>query len=189
MLLYNDAWRPIVGDKHPWSLGRPGREVWPEIWNDIGPEFAKVLATGEGIFHSDELLAMHRFGYTEECFFDYTFNPIQGKGGVIDGILNIVSETTYRVLNDRRARLLREVASKTGTAKTVEEACEGADVVLHCTEWEEYRRINPAELRPVVKTPAIIDGRRTVRVSIGAVPTEREHVEALWALMRAEAER
>ena len=97
LLLYNDAWRPIVGDKHPWSLGRPGREVWPEIWSEIGPEFESVFRTGEGIFHHDELLAMHRFGYTEECFFDYTFNPIQGKGGGIDGILNIVSETTYRV--------------------------------------------------------------------------------------------
>lgn len=48
------------------------------------------------------------------------------------------------------------------SADTVEEACEGADVVLHCTEWEEYRRINPAELRPVVKTPAIIDGRNAL---------------------------
>jgi PAS domain S-box-containing protein len=123
LLLYNDAWRPIVGDKHPWSLGRPGREVWPEIWSDIGPEFEKVFTTGEGIFHSDELLAMHRFGYTEECFFDYTFNPIQGDSGGIDGIFNVVSETTYRVLGDRRARLLREIASKTGTARTVEEAC------------------------------------------------------------------
>ncbi|MGE5659147.1 MAG: PAS domain S-box protein [Actinomycetota bacterium] len=123
LLLYNDAWRPIVGGKHPWSLGRPAREVWPEIWSEIGPEFESVFATGEGIFHRDELLAMHRFGYTEECFFDYTFNPIQGEGGAIDGILNIVSETTYRVLNDRRTQLLREVASKTGIAKTTEEAC------------------------------------------------------------------
>jgi PAS domain S-box-containing protein len=130
LLLYNDAWRPIVGDKHPWSLGRPGREVWPEIWSDIGPEFESVFRTGEGIFHSDELLAMHRFGYTEECFFDYTFNPIQGEGGGIDGIFNVVSETTYRVLSDRRARLLREVSSRTGTAKTVEEVCTSMVQVL-----------------------------------------------------------
>jgi PAS domain S-box-containing protein len=123
ILLYNDAWRPIVGDKHPWALGRAGREVWSEIWDDIGPELASVLATGEGTFHNDELLSMYRFGYTEECFFEYTFNPIQGEGGSIDGVFNIVTETTYRVLNDRRARLLREVASKTGTAKTAEEAC------------------------------------------------------------------
>jgi signal transduction histidine kinase/FixJ family two-component response regulator len=123
LLLYNDAWRPIVGDKHPWSLGRPGRDVWSEIWNDIGPELAGVLATGEGTFHKDELLSMHRFGYTEECFFEYTFNPIQGRGGAIDGVFNIVTETTYRVLSDRRARLLREIASITGTAKTSEETC------------------------------------------------------------------
>jgi PAS domain S-box-containing protein len=125
LLLYNDAWRPIVGDKHPWALGRPAREVWSEIWDDIGPELASVLATGEGTFHKDDLLAMHRFGYTEECFFEYTFNPIQSEAGGIGGVFNVVSETTYRVLNDRRARLLRELASRTGTAKTVEEACAG----------------------------------------------------------------
>jgi PAS domain S-box-containing protein len=124
ILLYNDAWRPIVGDKHSWALGHPAREVWSEIWDDIGPELAGVLATGEGTFHKDDLLAMHRFGYTEECFFEYTFNPIQGQGGSIDGVFNIVSETTYRVLNDRRAQLLRELASKTGIAKTAEASCE-----------------------------------------------------------------
>ncbi|BAU13230.1 putative sensor protein [Leptolyngbya sp. NIES-3755] len=124
LLLYNDAWRPILGDKHPWGLGRPAREVWSEIWETVGPEFANVLNTGKGIFHNDELLSMNRFGYTEECYFDYTFNPIQGEKGVVDGVLNIVTETTYRVLNDRRARLLREVASKTGVARTAEEACE-----------------------------------------------------------------
>jgi aromatic-L-amino-acid decarboxylase len=37
-------------------------------------------------------------------------------------------------------------------------------------------------------TPALLDGRWMVRVSIGAIPTEREHVEALWALMRRQAE-
>jgi aromatic-L-amino-acid decarboxylase len=37
-------------------------------------------------------------------------------------------------------------------------------------------------------TPAILDGRWMVRVSIGAIPTEREHVEALWKLIREEAE-
>lgn len=123
LLLYNDAWRPIVGDKHPWAIGRPAREVWSEIWDDIGPELASVLATGEGISHNDELLSMHRFGYTEECFFEYTFNPIQGQGGAIEGVFNVVTETTYRVLNERRARLLREAAAKTGSAKTAEELC------------------------------------------------------------------
>jgi PAS domain S-box-containing protein len=123
LLLYNDAWRPILGDKHPWSLGRPGREVWSEIWSDIGSELASVLATGKGTFHKDDLLSMYRFGYTEECFFEYTFNPIQGQGGVVEGVFNVVTETTYRVLNERRAQLLREIAAKPGIIKTAEESC------------------------------------------------------------------
>src|SRR5436190_24371859 len=33
--IYNDGYRPILGHKHPWAIGRPAREVWPEIWSDI----------------------------------------------------------------------------------------------------------------------------------------------------------
>jgi hypothetical protein len=120
-LLYNDAWRPILGDKHPWALGRPAREVWPEIWDVIAPLFESVLTTGEATWHSDALLPMQRFGYTEECYFDYTFNPIPGQSGKVEGILNVVQETTYRVLNERRTRLLRELASRCASAKSEEE--------------------------------------------------------------------
>src|SRR5215467_7808866 len=31
--LYNDAYRPILGTKHPKSLGQPGSECWSEIWD------------------------------------------------------------------------------------------------------------------------------------------------------------
>jgi hypothetical protein len=53
-LLYNDAWRPILGDKHPWALGRPAREVWPEIWSAIEPLFDTVRDTGQAIWRGDE---------------------------------------------------------------------------------------------------------------------------------------
>jgi len=46
LLLYNDSWSQIPGDKHPWALSRPAREVWPEIWDTIGPLFSHVMATG-----------------------------------------------------------------------------------------------------------------------------------------------
>ena len=122
-LLYNDAWSPIPGVKHPWALGRPGREVWPEIWDSIGPLFERVLATGEGIWQEDELLPMRRHGYTEECYFNFTFSPIPGEGGRIDGIFNAVVETTFRVVGERRTRVLRELAERTAGAQSAEEAC------------------------------------------------------------------
>ncbi len=66
-LLYNDAWRPILGDKHPWAMGRSARSVWPEIWDAIDPLFESVRAIGQATWRGDEILPMQRFGYTEEC--------------------------------------------------------------------------------------------------------------------------
>ncbi len=41
--LYNDAYSPVLGIKHPWALGRPARECWSEIWDDLlGPLFENV---------------------------------------------------------------------------------------------------------------------------------------------------
>lgn len=47
-------------------------------------------------------------------------------------------------------------------AETVEQACVDADVVLHLTEWREYRDIDPAALKTVVATPSMIDGRNAL---------------------------
>jgi aromatic-L-amino-acid decarboxylase len=55
----------------------------------------------------------------------------------------------------------------------------------HTLDWVE--RVNDSG--DAYLTPSILDGRWMVRVSIGSLNTERPHVEALWALMRGEAER
>ena len=122
-LLYNDAWAPIPGGKHPWALGRAAREVWPEIWSTIGPLFEQVMGTGEATYSEDSLLPMHRHGYTEECYFNFTFTPIRGEGGRVEGVFNAVIETTFRVVSDRRTGVLRELGDRTAGARSAEEAC------------------------------------------------------------------
>jgi signal transduction histidine kinase len=122
-LLYNDAWSPIPGGKHPWALGRSGEEVWPEIWDTIGPMFEHVVSTGEATYSEDQILPMRRHGYTEECYFNFTFSPIRGERGRVEGIFNAVIETTYRVISERRTRVLRDLGEKTATARSAEEAC------------------------------------------------------------------
>ncbi len=120
-LLYNDAWSDIPGEKHPWALGRPGREVWPEIWEAIWPLFDTVLSTGEGVWQQDQLLPMHRHGYTEECYFNFTFSPIRGEDGSAEGIFNAVVETTFQVIGERRERTLRELAEHLASARSQED--------------------------------------------------------------------
>ena len=129
-LLYNDAWSPIPGGKHPWALGRPGREVWPEIWQTIGPLFAKVIATGEGVWQEDELLPMLRHGYLEECYYNFTFSPVRGEDGTIDGIFNAVVETTDRVLSERRLRTLSRMGHRPNSSLSVDAACEWVTSIL-----------------------------------------------------------
>jgi UDPglucose 6-dehydrogenase len=47
-------------------------------------------------------------------------------------------------------------------ADSVHDAAEGADIVLHLTEWTDYRAIDPDVLRSVVASPVLIDGRCTL---------------------------
>src|SRR5689334_2116629 len=47
-LLYNDAWATIPAERHPWALGRPAAEVWSDIWDVVGPQFSRVIESGEG---------------------------------------------------------------------------------------------------------------------------------------------
>src|SRR5580704_5079636 len=47
-------------------------------------------------------------------------------------------------------------------ADSVHDAAEGADIVLHLTEWTDYRAIDPADLRSVVANPVLIDARCTL---------------------------
>src|SRR6218665_4089130 len=123
LLLYNDGYIPIAGGKHPWALGRPCQEVWPEIWDGLRRSFERVMGTGEATYEEDSLLLMHRHGYTEECYFNFTLSPIRGEGGRGEGVFNAVMETTYRVINARRTQVLRARAGRPAVARTAREAC------------------------------------------------------------------
>ena len=98
--IYNDAYRPITGHKHPWALGRPAREVWPEIWSDIEPLVARALA-GDPTYSDDLMLFMERSGFREEVYFTFSYSSVPDESGGVGGMFCACTETTARV--DRRA--------------------------------------------------------------------------------------
>ncbi|MFI2617743.1 UDP-glucose dehydrogenase family protein [Streptomyces sp. NPDC018584] len=49
-----------------------------------------------------------------------------------------------------------------GYADSAMDAVRGADVVLHLTEWREFRELDPAALASVATTPVILDGRNAL---------------------------
>ncbi|MGX7703604.1 sensor histidine kinase [Methylobacterium sp. Gmos1] len=101
-LVFNDAWRRLVGTKHAVALGRPAREVFPEIWGEIGPMLAGVLAGRGAAQVADRRLPLDRAGRIEDAWFSFSFDPVLLGDGSVGGVLNIATETTGRILADRR---------------------------------------------------------------------------------------
>jgi PAS domain S-box-containing protein len=99
--LYNDGYAPILGQKHPHALGRPFKEVWSEIWADIEPLVAKALA-GEATFHEDLHLVMERNGYPEDTWYNFSYSPVRDETSTIVGMFCACTETTGKVLAERR---------------------------------------------------------------------------------------
>src|SRR5687768_766395 len=119
---YNDGYRPILGaTKHP-AIGRGTPETFAEIWDLIGPMFRGVLE-GRATTVVDFLLPLDRYGFTEECYFIFSYSPIREEGGRVGGVLVTVTETTTRVLGERRMATSQALAARTREARTVAEAC------------------------------------------------------------------
>ena len=116
VVLYNDAYAEILGGKHPGALGRPCQEVWSEIWDVIAPMLDGVAATGQATWSQDQLLRLERRGYPEECYFSFSFSPVRGEDGRVEGIFTAVIENTGRVLGERRLALLRDLGARNTAA-------------------------------------------------------------------------
>ncbi len=117
---YNDAYLSIIGGKHPHALGQPARKVWAEIWHQIQDRIDAAMR-GEASYSEAELLVMHRNGYPEETYYTFSFSPVPDDEGGIGGLVCANTDDTDRVIGARQLALLREIASRTWEADSVDE--------------------------------------------------------------------
>lgn len=101
VFLYNDAYRPILGSKHPDALGRPFPAVWPEIWDNIEPIVQQAYA-GQATFHENFHLVMERNGYPEDTWYTFSYSPVRDESGGVGGMFCACQETTATVVAERR---------------------------------------------------------------------------------------
>jgi PAS domain S-box-containing protein len=135
--IYNDAYVPLIGTKHPHALGSCGRDVWPEIWDIIGPMLDSVIQRGEASWSDDLLLLLERHGYPEECYFTFSYSPIRDESGGVGGVFTPVLETTEIVIRERRLGTLRKLAEHGAReSKSVREACLAAASVLSLNPFD-----------------------------------------------------
>jgi len=123
---YNDAYaRMTLGKKHPWALGRAAREVWAEIWRDIGPRIERVMETGTATWDESLLLFLERSGYVEETYHTFSYSPLTDDATAVAGMLCVVTEETDRVIGARRLASLGVLGASLATVTAEADVIEG----------------------------------------------------------------
>src|SRR5215467_3170897 len=111
IVFYNDAYAPLLGDRHPRALGQPLRDVWPEIYDDLGTLHDEILQGDRGSFFAqDHLWRIRRHGVSEDARFTLSYSPIPDASAPngIGGILATAFETTERIRNEKALQVLTE---------------------------------------------------------------------------------
>ncbi len=122
IVLYNDAFIPLIGEKHP-ALGTRLFESWPELRTTIEPSLENVLTAGKAALAEDLLYVYNRDGFLEERYYTASFNPIVLDSGKTGGSFTFIHDTTGRVIGERRLRTLRDLVARSMEANEIGEAC------------------------------------------------------------------
>lgn len=108
---YNDAYIPIFGaGRHPAAMGQRGVDCWQEVWPMIWPQIDDVMSRRKSTWHEDQLVPMFRNGRMEDVYGTYGYSPVMGDDGRVAGTLAVCTETTGKVVAQRRQQVARALA-------------------------------------------------------------------------------
>lgn len=105
--LYNDGYAQMCGHRHPAAFGRPFRDLWFDIWDQVDPIITAAYA-GQGTSMDDIQFTMYRKGYPEETHFSFSYTPVRDPWGTMLGMFCACSEITAEVLMRREQQTIRE---------------------------------------------------------------------------------
>src|SRR5215469_3443319 len=207
VLIYNDAYRSILRDKHPEALGRPLREVWWEVYPELGPLNEAILRGDREAFFAEDLpWTVRRQGTSaEDARFTLSYSPIPDEAAPngIAGVLTTCVETTERVRKEEALRVLNE-RLETEIAERIRER----DRIWHVSEdllgvsnfdgyftsvnpawttllgWseDEIKRMHVSELRHPDDAEHSMAGRRRLAEGVPTVRIENRfrHKDGSW---------
>jgi PAS domain S-box-containing protein len=108
LVLYNDAYQPLMAEKHPRALAQPARECWSEAWHIIGPQFEAVLGQGKSFYFESVLVPVVRHGSLSDVYWTYSYSPVRETGGAIGGILIVCQDVTAKLAAERERDAIAE---------------------------------------------------------------------------------
>ncbi|MET0969595.1 MAG: ATP-binding protein [Tardiphaga sp.] len=183
---YNDAYVPTLGTKHPRSMGLPMRDVWTEVFAEVEDRIRSVMADGVATWDKALLLLLERNGYPEETYHTFSYSPLRGDSGRIEGLMCVVSEETERVIGERQLSMLHMLADGLTGVQTREAAVGAVCDALAADRkdfpfgliylqdaahgWTGYACTPDAEalLSRDWPLPAILDGAAEIRIDLAS---------------------
>lgn len=140
-MIYNDAYSVFAGGRHPYLLGKPVEEGWPEV-ADFNRNVVDTCLAGGTLSYKDKQLILHRSGMPEDVWMDLHYSPVTEDDGSPAGVVAIVFETTEKVLAERDRKIAEEELRR--LTQTLEERV--ADAVGARVEAEEkFRQVQKLE--------------------------------------------
>lgn len=129
-MFHNDAYLPALGKKHPQALGASAREMWAEVWEQIGEIVEKILQGGKPFYARELQMTLERKGFSEETYWTFSYSAAPNDEGGVGGIFCACNEETKSVLAQRRMKTIKDIADATTQVETVEEASQLISQVL-----------------------------------------------------------
>ena len=169
--MYNDAYKPIIGGKHPHALGRPTSMVWREVWDVIAPMLDMAMRGDQGTYVEAQRLIMERNGYEEETYYTFSYSPVPDDAGNTGGIICANTDDTRRVIGERQMAVLRDVAARTSEARVVDDACRLAAEALE-TNAADLPFALIYLIDPVDKTRATLAAAAGLGPHVASIPRQ-----------------
>ena len=152
--IYNDAYIPMLGKRHPRAYGKRGGDIWRDAWPVIGPQVDEVMVHGRATWNDRQMLELDRNGYPEKAYFTWSYSPVYDETGGIGGLFCAVTEETPRIAAEReRDSLLRSYRDAASTLRSWFDHApgfvallRGPDFVFELVNEAYYRLVGPREL-------------------------------------------
>ena len=121
-IVYNEAYVPLVGQKHPTLQGQDPRIGFVEMWDTFDKIIKDGQETGQTHFAEKKLVLLQRYGFLEETYFSSKFIPVVGEDGSIVASYATVVEVTREVMFDRRMTTIRTLSEHIAWAKDIKDS-------------------------------------------------------------------
>ncbi|WP_249054954.1 hypothetical protein [Sphingomonas insulae] len=98
VMIYNDGYAAIAGDRHPQAMGMDVASVWPDLW-DWNRTILDRGFDGEVVAFHDQpmMLARGNDGAEQRFFLDLFYTPVHLDDGSVGGVMCTVIDNTARV--------------------------------------------------------------------------------------------